>query len=174
MRPQPTWFFKDGAGKVFAVNEKEAFEILTNRSQWRRHDLTMVGQSDGQTYYQMINEAGPKGREIEAKIKEKRQNLDKLIKGHDRLIFEEFYEEDDPKVQRAKAMIAKAEEELAPMEEELKSLRSGLVQKAFDAELEKATGNMVNPRDFSVVSKVGNNPQHQAVMNNFVQSKRVI
>jgi hypothetical protein len=174
MKPQPTWFFEGADGKPFAVNEKEAWDLLTNKSQWRRHDLKMLGASDGQTYHETIKGAGGRTKELQKQIADKKSSLDRYIKGHDKLMFEDFLDEDDPKVQRAKEVIAKVEAEIDPLEKELKDIKGNLVQKAFNAELEKARGNMQNPRDFSVIARASDNPGHQHIANHFAQAKRVI
>lgn len=171
MPPQKTWFFEKD-GKPFAVNEKEAWTLLTNKSNWRRQDIKMLGMSDGETFHKVIKEAGPRKEELKTQIAEIKKKLNKYIAGHDRLMFEEFAEEDDPRVVRAKELIKKTEDELDPVEAELDALQLGLYEKAFNAELEKARGNMVSPRNFTVIAPKGaSNPQHKAMLDDFKRSK---
>lgn len=173
MKPQKTWFFeKDGV--PFGVNEKEAWELITNKSSWRRNDIEMLGMSDGQKFHEIVKAAGPRREELQVEIKALQEKLDKYIKGHDRLLFDEFAEEDDPRVLRAKELIKKTEDEMEPLETELKELRSGLISKAFNAELEVARGNMVRPGNQDILTpQKGGNPSHQAMLENFRKSKGV-
>jgi hypothetical protein len=174
MKPQKTWFFTDSTGRIFSTNEQEAFALLTNTNRWRRQDIKMVGMSDGSTYFKTIAEAKGKGEAVAKQLEEKRETLNKYIKGHDNLLFNEFAEKDDPRVLRAQKLIKDLEEEMKPLEDEMKKLKSNIVQTAFDAELEKARGNIVMPRDFSVIGKTDGSPRNQKFMENFAQSKAVI
>lgn len=161
MPPQKTWFFQKG-GDPFAVNEKEAWELLTNRSNWRDRTISMIGVSDGQTFYDVMKQAVPRKHELNTQVKELKEKLNKYIKAHDRLLFEELEDEDSPKVLKAKELIKKTENEIEPLENELRELSNGLYQKAFNAELEKARGNMEQPRDFDHITKAERGKEHVA------------
>jgi hypothetical protein len=174
MPPQKTWFFSDSSGRIFPANEKEAFNLLTENSRWRRQDIKMVGMSDGKTYHETIKGASQKTKDLVQKIAELKETLQKYISGHDKLLFEQFVEKDDPRIVRANALIKEVEDEIAPLEVELKELRTNLVQTAFNAELEKARGNLVNPRDFSVIAKSDGTSRGDAILQGVMNSKRVI
>jgi hypothetical protein len=174
MPPQKTWFFTDSTGRVFPANEKEAFNLLTEKSRWRRQDIKMLGMSDGTTYYEFIKNSKEKTGELSGKIGELKEKLNKYIAGHDKLMFEDFVAETDPRIVRAKKLIKEVEDEMEPLEKQLKDLRENVIKKAFDAELEKARGNMVSPRDFSVIGKTDGDPRNQRFMETFTNSKRVI
>lgn len=174
MPPQKTWFFTDSTGRIFPTNEEEAFKLLTNTNRWRRQDIRMIGMSDGTTYYKIISESKDAARVVGEKISEKKELLNKYIEGHDKLMFEQFVPETDPRIIRAKELIKKVEDEMEPLENELKELKTNIVQKAFDAELEVARGNIVNPRDFSVIGKSDGSARGNAFIEQFAQSKRVI
>lgn len=156
------------------MNEKEAFDLLTNNSRWRRQDIKMIGMSDGTTYYNTIRDAKKSITDKTEAVKEVKTRLNRYVAGHDKLLFEEFVDEEDERVKRAQELIKKTNEELAPLEDELEDLKKNIIKKALDAELEKARGNMVNPRDFSVIGKTTGNAMHQKVLENFTQAKRVI
>lgn len=172
MGPQATWFFQGADGKPFAANEKEAFDLLTNRSNWRRQDLRMLGMSDGTTYYETVKGSKSKIAELKEKVKEKKATLNKYIAGHDKLMFEDFAEKDDPRVIRAKKLIKEVEDELEPLEKELYDVQHNIIQTAFNAELDKARGNMVKPRDFTTIAKAGK--EYQGIVDRFSASRRVI
>lgn len=174
MPPQKTWFFTDSSGRVFPANEKEAFNLLTENSRWRRQDIKMIGMSDGTTYHEVIRGSKARTAELGNLIKEKKETLNKYVQGHDKLLFEQFVSEDDPRIIRAKELIKKVEDELEPLEKELKDLRTNIVKMAFDAELEKARGNFVNPRDFTVVTKNDGGAQGNRILESFANAKRVL
>ena len=56
----------------------------------------------------------------------------------------------------------------------MKDIRKNNVSGAFEAELEKARGNIVLPRDFSVISRTDGKKGSEEFMKNFSASKRVI
>lgn len=172
MPPQKTWFFRGADGKTFAVNEKEAFDLITNTSQWRRKDLKMVGMSDGTTYHSYVREKKASMQSKQEELQKQRDLLNKYIEGHDKLLFEEFASEDDPRVKRAKKLIAKLQKDMEPLENEIKATRASIVQEAFDAELKKAEGNMVMPQDFSMQVKAGR--EHQEFANSLKKKYSII
>lgn len=174
MPPQKTWFFTDSTGRIFSANEKEAFNLLTENSRWRRQDIRMLGSSDGTTYYNVIRESKSKAAELQESIRAIKEKRDKYIASHDKLLFEEFVSEDDPRIVRAKELIAKTNEELTPLEDELREVRTNILQKAFDAELEVARGKLVKPRDFTVIGKTDGSPKNERFMQNFIESKSVL
>ena len=174
MPPQNTWFFTDSSGRIFPTNEKEAFNLLTEKSKWRRQDIKMIGMSDGKTYYDVIKNAGAEKTALKEKIQQLKEKRNKYIEGHDKLMFEEFVPETDPRIVRAKAVIKQVDDEIAPAEKELKTLMDGLIQKAFDSEVEKARGNMVNPRDFTVIGKGDGSIKSNATLQSIANARRVI
>lgn len=152
MKQQKTWFFEKN-GEPFAVNEKEAWELVSNKSTWRTRDIKMIGCSDGTAYYNTVKDAGSRRTELKGIVDALKLKLNKLIAAHDKLMFEEFLDDKNERVQRAKKLIADVETELEPLDEELKSLSSGLIRKAFEAELEAARNNKEMPRNFDVQVK---------------------
>jgi hypothetical protein len=69
-------------------------------------------------------------------------------------------------------MIQKTQDQLEPKQKELDELRKGIIQRAVDAELEKARGHFENPRDFTVITKaVG---RQQAELEDMVKKHRVL
>lgn len=172
MPPQKTWFFEDSTGRIFPTNEKEAFNLLTENSRWRRQDIKMIGMSDGTTYHTIIRESKAAIPKLRDELEQLKVERDKLIKGHDRLLFEEFVDAKDPRIVRAKKLIKEVEKKIGPLEEELKELRTNIVKRAHDAELEKARGNMVLPRDFTVTAFGDGSMQGKAALDAFVNSKR--
>jgi hypothetical protein len=174
MPPQNTWFFEDSTGRIFPTNEKEAFSLLTENSRWRRQDIKMIGMSDGKTYHETLTKEKQGIQSLVDKIKELRITLDRYIKGHDKLIFEDFLEQDDPKVIRANAKISELEKEISPLEKELQTRKADILKTAFDAELEKARGNIVKPKDFTVITRNQGGVGGENFLENFKNAKRVL
>lgn len=174
MKPQKTWFFTDSTGRTFATNEKEAFNLLTENSGWRRKDIKMVGCSDGTTYAKVISESKQATLELQEKVSALKEKLDLYIKGHDRLVFDEFLDENDPKVQRAKTMIAKVQKEMDPLEAQLSDIKKNIMQKAFDAELEKAKGNLVKPQDYTFQARTDGSTSLQELAQQLTKAKSIL
>ena len=175
LKAQKTWYFEGDDHKPFSTQEKEAFELLTNNSGWRRRDLKLIGCSDGVTYVEYIKKNKAKISTLTEEIKEKRKTLNKYVQGHDKLMFEQFIDEEDPRVKRAKSLIAELEEEIEPLEKELRDKESNIYKEAFNKALEEARGNIVMPGDFSVIGKVeGNVVGADNFLENFKKNKAVI
>lgn len=153
MPPQNTWFFEGADGKPFPVNEKEADSLLNSTSKWRRQDLRMVGMSDGTTYHEYIRKSQGRILELEKAVKEKQDMINRFIKTEDKLVFEEVADDDDERLVRVRKKIKELQKEFEPMKKEYDDLRSNIIKKAEEAELEKARGNMVTPRRFNVIKR---------------------
>lgn len=140
--PQKTWFFRRGDGEIFASYQSEAYELIYGRSTWMRKDFTLIGFSDGTTYGRIIASAKEAAQEARAKVKAAQDKLQKYLDGKEKLMFEQFKDENDPMVVRAQSFIEKAEEELRAATSTLKDSTKNIAKAAFDAELEVAKKNM--------------------------------
>lgn len=173
MKPQKTWFFEDSEGRVFSTNEKEAFSLLTENSRWRRQDIKMIGCSDGSTYFEKIREDDTRIIELDEKLAKLKDKLDQYVRGQERLLFEQFLDEDDPKIQRANDKIQEVQDEIEPLEQEYDEIRKNKIQNAEKAELEVARGNMERPNDFTVIAKSSGDAVNGAeFLKNFTNAKR--
>lgn len=59
-RPQRTFFFERYDGSIIAVNEPEAWNLYTNRTQtvgWRFTPPKLIGTSEGLIMYEAVKEA---------------------------------------------------------------------------------------------------------------------
>lgn len=154
-KPEPTWFFERGDGKVFACGESEAWGILHNRNNWMRRDFTLLGQSDGTRYFKTIKDAA-------RELPEKRASRDKLASDaaryrqtEDRLRFQELRGDDDEQVRKVTAILADLDAKIAGADAELSSWSRVVEERAFAAELKVAKKNGPKPpRNMDVISPV--------------------
>ena len=153
MPPQKTWFFEGADGKPFPVNEKEADSLLNCNSRWRRQDLKMIGMSDGTTYHEYVKSGQSRILEMEKSVKEKQEMINRFIKTEDRLVFEEVADDDDERLVKVRQKIKALQDEFEPLKSEYDDLRSNIIKKAEEAELEKARGNIVAPKRFNVITR---------------------
>lgn len=152
-RPKKTWFFKRlGDGKIIATEEREAWQIVYNRSTWKRRDFQLIGTSDGTTFNRIVKESISDAQKLEPEINKKKAELEKFMKREEDLILDEVVDmEGDPsdvenernkqKVLRLRKIIDDLHTTLDEMEDRYKDLVADVVQKATDAEMEVAIAN---------------------------------
>jgi hypothetical protein len=149
-----TWFFERGDGFVFACEEAEAWGIMFNKSNWKRNDFSLIGMSDGKTYYKIIREGNIEAEDLRQSRSKISSNLMRYKETEERLRFSELLPEDNEKVILVAKLIEEQQEKLVEVDEKLKNFNKYLIKKAFDAELELARGNKVLPRNFDVMTPV--------------------
>jgi len=152
-QPKKTWFFQRGDGMVFACEEREAWDVVYNKSTWKRRDFTLLGTSDGTTYHRIVKESMSKAKALEPLIAEKKAELSKYMRAEEKLIMDEAVdmegdpsdktnEENKTKVLRLRGIMDRLHGELDKLEAEHKSVASDIVKRATDAELVVAKENM--------------------------------
>lgn len=158
--PKKTWFFKKNDGSIIAVEEKAAHQLIRNPQRvltergFRTLDYELIGVSDGKTYANYVNQEKKKLEGLKEEITQKKNDFRRYVKMLERFKFEEFLDDEDAKVKRAKTVIQKEEKELEELEEKYKNMFKNVPQNAFNAELEVAKGNIEMPEDFSVITPV--------------------
>lgn len=167
--PKKTWFFEGSNGQIIPAEEKEADSILNVNSGWRRQDLKLIGVSDGTTFTKVVQESKLQIAEKERQLKEKKASLNRYIQGHDKLLFEDFLEEDDPKILRAKAKIEELQTEIEPLEIAFKTFKDTVLKRAEEAELEAARGNIEMPRSFKVIRRGDDIPGMESTINAYTR-----
>lgn len=152
-RAKKTWFIiRLGDDMIFPVEEKEAWDILNNRSNWKRHDFKFIGCSDGTTYQRIAAEGLATADRLAPEIQAVQQELARYVQLQDRLMLEEIIdmegdpsdvqnEENKKKVQRLKTIIDRLQAKLEALETEHRGATAGIVKRATDAELEVAKAN---------------------------------
>jgi hypothetical protein len=137
---------------TFACGEAEAWDILNNRNDWMRKDFTMLGASDGETYFRIMREAA-------RELPEKRAARDKLASDaaryrttEDRLRFSELKGDDDEQVAKVVGILAELDAKIAAADLELANWNREVVERAFAAELAKAEGVMTRPRNADIIT----------------------
>lgn len=163
-KPTKTWFIKRGDGFTFACNETEAWGLFNNRTEWMRKDFQILGVSDGKTYFETIRKA--KGEIVD--LKERLQTLNeaknKYTKTEDRLRFEELLDDDDEKVKKVVSLLEKTQKEINEVQDKIKTFNQDVINKAFNAELEKARGNIEMPSNADIITP--QESQRQKILNN--------
>lgn len=163
-RPKKTWFFKRGDGKIFAVEEKEAWNLLNQRSDWARKDFEMIGCSDGLTYQKIVRESATIKRELQEKVESEHKTLRAYLSVLEKLKFEDILDDEHEKVKRAKEQIAKTESVIDKYTAELNDINRTVVDKAFQAELEIAKENNELPRNHDVITPGADNSSRGKIM----------
>jgi hypothetical protein len=154
-KPVKTWFIeRQNDNFIFATDEHDAWNLLTDKSQWRRHDFKIVGVSDGETYFSIMRN----GRnEMGALLQDKSQiqeDMQKYIQTEDRLRFTELRGDDDEMVVKVKGLLQDLRTKLGEVDKKLANFNKTLVDKAFNAELDKARGNIEFPSNHDIMTPV--------------------
>jgi hypothetical protein len=149
---QKTWFFERGDGFIFACDEREAWNLLNNRTNWMRRDFKMLGVSSGETYVEVLKSSQQEAQTLIKAIADLKHQEKRVLEAEDKMRFDDFVADDDPKLLRAVALRQKTQKELAEKEAQLANINQDITQKAFAAELAKARGNFEQPRNFDVIT----------------------
>lgn len=151
--PKKTWFFERmGDGKIFACEEREAWQICFNKSNWKRRDFRLLGTSDGTTFYKIVKESMVEARQLEPQIEVKRTELQRYMDAEEKLIMNEAVDmEGDPadaineankqKVLRLRNIMDRIHGDLDSIEKRYKEVTASVIKTATDAELEVAKKN---------------------------------
>lgn len=153
-KPRKTWFFERGDGFIFATDESEAWDILKHRGNWMRKDFKMLGMSDGTTYYDIIKNSKKEITDIQEKRRELDSDYQNYLKTQERLKFTELKDDDDEMVVKVKGILRDLSAKLQEIDSQLSNINKTIVDKAFNAELEKARGNIVMPSNQDVLTPV--------------------
>lgn len=151
-KPKPTWFAQRGDGMVFACEEREAWDLLNNRSEWKRNDFKLIGYSDGKTYARITAEAMSGAVKLEPEIAKAKTELEKYRAAEERLIIQEAVdmdgepedktnEENKQKVLRLRKIMEKLETKLETLEKQYSSFTADVVRRATDEERKVAVKN---------------------------------
>lgn len=163
-QPRKTWFFERGDGFIFACDEQEAWGILHNRTNWMRRDFKMLGMSDGQTYYDIIRNSKKEVNELSQQRAELQSDYSRYLQTEERLRFTELKDDTDEMVIKVKALIKDLGAKIADIDSKLANINKTIVDKAFNAELEKARGNIVQPANHDIITPVGSD--RDKILNN--------
>jgi hypothetical protein len=152
-KPCKTWFFeRTGDGFIFPCDETEAWNILNNRSTWIRKDFKMLGMSDGTLYFDIIRNAKHEKRALVEKRAELDRDYQRYSQTEERLRFTELKDDSDEMVIKVKAILSKLVGEIQEIDAKIQSFDRDLIKKAFDAELERARGNLVRPENHDIIT----------------------
>lgn len=152
-----TWFIQRGENPndIFACQEQEAWGLFHNRSNWMRRDFKIIGVSNGQTYIKVMNDAGNFKAGLEKKVTELSREITMYGQTYNKLKYEELMTDKSPKVKKLKGIMDALNAELDKANAELKDIQKTVVEKAFNAELEVARGNIEHPSNHDVITPAG-------------------
>lgn len=156
-KPTKTWFFERTGDKfIFACDEAEAWAILYNRGNWMRRDFKMLGVSDGTTYFDIIKNSKQEARELFETKKRLQSDLQRYVATEEKLVFQDLKDDTDPMVIKVKEKIGELQLKVDEIDTQLKDINKTIIEKAFNAELEKARGNFEQPSNHDVITPAGN------------------
>jgi hypothetical protein len=151
--PKPTWFVKRlSTGFIFPCEEREAWDLLNNKSQWKSHDFQFIGFSDGKTFQAYVNKASKGAEALLPELTKKRAEIAKYRSLEEKLMLDEMVDMDgDPsdaeneankkKVLRLRGILDKYEDQLEELEKQYRKLTSDVVKSAEAEELKVAQEN---------------------------------
>ncbi len=153
LTPKQTYFFKrSGDGKILAMSELDANEIVRNRNGWMRRDFEYLGTSDGKTYFDFIEKAKNKTKQKQEELKTLNENLTRYLKTQDRLKFDELVDENDPRLTKVDTLIKDIEKKIQTLQAELNDVFGKTHQEAFQAELKKAKRDKTLPPNNNILT----------------------
>lgn len=154
-KPKKTWFFERmGDGMVFPCEEKEAWDICNNRSEWKRKDFKLLGTSDGTTYQKVIAESRSAADRLSPIVTTLEKEVERYVNLEEKFMLENIVDMDlddeldaenaehKKKVLKIRGIIDRKKEQLASSKKEYQAAVSGATKAAIDAELEVAKENM--------------------------------
>lgn len=173
--PKKTWFFLRGDGKMIICEEREAWDIVHNHSEWKRRDFKLIGVSDGTTYQQIIKTSINDAKVLEPQIEKLKAELKKYERAEEKLLIDEVVDmEGDPtdtvneankaKVLRLRKIIDRIDEQLEVVEKQYRAAVGGVVARATAAELEKARGNIEWPGDVNYITPNADPKQRRKIL----------
>jgi len=164
-KPTKTWFIERvGDGYIFATDERDAWNMLTNKSKWVRHDFKIVGVSDGKTYFKIMGSGKAEMQNLIDKKIQLQTTYQKYSDTEDRLRFKELKDDSDEMVQKVTKILMDLSKEIAQIDSDLKNFNQILTNKAFNAELEIARGNIEFPSNHDIITPVESD--RQKILNN--------
>lgn len=173
--PKKTWFFERSDGMIFPAEEKEAWDIINNRSEWKRRDFKLLGVSDGRTYQKITKQSLVSASRLNLEIEELTVNIKNYEKAAERLLVEEAIDVTDEedaenmanlkKLKRLKNITAKMKKEHATKLEKYKTMVRDIVKNATEAELKVARGNIEMPSAVNIITPNVSGSERTRILN---------
>lgn len=153
-----TWFIQRGNDErdIFACDEQEAWNLFNNRSNWARRDFKIVGVSSGETYFKALKENQSEVLRIQDEVSNLSRDLTRYLDTRDNFKFKELLPDTDEKMVRVDTLIKELQDKIDEKNKILNNAQKYVVDKAFQAELEVARGNIEYPSNFDVITPLGN------------------
>lgn len=179
-KPKRTWFVKrTGDGVVFACEEREAWDIIYNRSTWKRNDFKFIGCSDGKTYFEVAKASLTEARKLEPAIEAKKKEIARYRAQEDKFLMDEvvdmegdpsdtFNETNKQKVLRMRKITERLDRELESLEKQYHEHTKDVVLRATAAERAVAEANWkkkkIWPRKMNVVTPDAKPDERRAIL----------
>lgn len=153
-----TWFIQRGNNEkdILACDEQECWNLLKNKSNWRRNDFKIIGVSSGVKYIETIKEAQGEIIKTQNELNSLSQDLTRYLNTKDKFKFEELLPDTEPKVIRVNTLIKELEQQISEKNKIINNSNKYIVDKAFQEELKVARGNIEMPSNFDVFTPHGN------------------
>lgn len=153
-----TWFIQRGNNEndILACDEYECWNLLNNKSNWRRNDFKIIGVSDGSTYVKTIKEGQTDIIKAQNELNVLSQDLTRYLNTRDKFKFEELLLDTDEKVIRVNSFIKDLENKISEKNKIVNNSNKYIVDKAFQAELSVAKGHIEMPKNFDIFTPHGN------------------
>lgn len=174
------WFIQRSDGKMFSMNERQAYEALQNRMVNSKFSIYGVGEGRmwsfdgdpqsmspcGEVYIAHM-EAGkatlPAAESVDA-LKAKMKQYEDAV---NELLFKEMLDEKDPRVVRGNERIMELFDKIQNAGGERKGAYKKLHEEAMVAQLEAVKGNIIHPSKYAAsVFNPANNPKVEQAMRN--------
>lgn len=154
-KPTKTWFIKRiGDGKIFATDELDAWNLLTDKSKWRRHDFEIVGVSNGQTYFKIIRNGGVEMSELLEEKNKLVSDIQKYTQVEDRMRFTELRDDTDEAMIKVNKILTDLKGKLKEVDSKIQNFNQDLHNRAFEAELEIARNHIEFPSNQDIIAPV--------------------
>lgn len=143
------YFFKYPNEIPFVIDdERQAWNLLRNTSNWQKKGLTYIGQSKGILFTEIMASIKATVRALEESLNIAREELAKYMVTKDKFKFDSLLDENDPKMIKVSLLITEKEEETQKLTKEIEKANKEVHTKAFQAELEEAEKNPKHPNNF--------------------------
>lgn len=128
-------------GELFMMNEKEVQRRFYENTSIYNAKFKVLGVSDGSTMKEYMRKHGKELKEKKEKKARLEERFDRYIDKEDELLFEEFLDDDDPKLKRLRKRKEEVKAKIRDLIEEIGGKEGKIWKEAQQAELEVAKEN---------------------------------
>lgn len=175
------WFLERGIdGEILPMDEKTAYNVL-HPNNWQRRDFKIIGVCEarmwapksvrgnseypvdslcGEEYIRVYEEGEDMVDTITPELKKNKEIRERYLIALEKLMFEEFLDENDERVKRANALIDGINVKVDDLTAKISAIKGDLHKKALEAQISACRGNIIQPDRFSsIVTAPGASPR---------------